>query len=113
MTEANQTEDLVIRLRAAADIANHGIAPPPLSLLSEAATEIERLREVVMFPIITPESTSSALFLRVLSEHEKGQPVNGQDLLNALMWRVRNQRREIARLQNPSAHVAAGVTGHD
>ena len=67
-------------------------------LCQKAVDEIERLREVVTFPIITPDATSSALFLRVLREHEKGQPVNGQDLINALMWRVKNQKREISRL---------------
>jgi hypothetical protein len=67
--------------------------------LREYRDEIERLREVLTIPLITPEASSSALFIRVLSEHEKGQPVNGQDLINALMWRIGNQRREIARLQ--------------
>ena len=61
--------------------------------------EVERLQEVLIIPNITPDTTSSAMFIRTLSEHEKGQPVNTQDLINALMWRVKNQRREIARLQ--------------
>ena len=60
--------------------------------------EIARLREVLTIPNITPDTTSSALFIRTLTEHEKGQPVNAQDLINALMWRVKNQRKEIARL---------------
>jgi len=63
-----------------------------------AQIEIDRLREVLTIPLITPDTTSSAFFIRVLSEHEKGLPVNTQDLINALMWRVRNQKREIARL---------------
>jgi hypothetical protein len=105
------TEDLVSGLRSAAN-GCEGF-DSEARLMMDAADEIERLREVVTFPIITPESTSPALFLRVLSEHEKGQPVNGQDLINALMWRVNNQRRELARLHNPSMSVAAGVTGHD
>lgn len=67
--------------------------------LTAARLENERLQEVLTFPIITPEASSSALFIRTLREHEKGQPVNGQDLINALMWRVKNQRQEIARLQ--------------
>ena len=66
----------------------------------EAADEIERLREVLTIPNITPETIHPAVFLRTLTEHDKGQPVNTQDLINALMWRVRNQRRELARLQN-------------
>lgn len=70
-----------------------------------AIDELLHLREVLTFPIITPEASSHALFIRVLSEHEKGQPVNGQDLINALMWRVKNQRREIARLQEKRAAV--------
>lgn len=40
----DRTSNLVSRLRIAADIAIHGIAPPPLSLLSEAAAEIEQVR---------------------------------------------------------------------
>ncbi len=60
--------------------------------------DYERLREVLTIPNITPETTSAAMFIRTLSEHEKGQPVNTQDLINALAWRVRNQKREIARL---------------
>jgi len=63
----------------------------------EAADEIERLREVVTIPIITPEAPPGVYF-RVLAEHEKGQPVNAQDLINALMWRVKNQREQLARL---------------
>lgn len=58
----------------------------------------ERLLEILTIPNITPDTTSSAMFLRTLREHEKCQPVNVQDLINALMWRVGNQRREIARL---------------
>lgn len=61
--------------------------------------EIERLREIATVPLLTPETTDSALFLRVLKEYEKGRPVNTQDLINALAWRVNNQRREIKRLQ--------------
>lgn len=72
---------------------------------SEAADEIERLQEVLTFPLITSEASSSALFIRVLSEHEKGQPVNGQDLINALMWRVGNQRRELARQNQDIARL--------
>ena len=67
--------------------------------------EIARLREVLTIPLITPDTTSSALFIRVLSEHEKGLPVNTQDLINALMWRVKNQRKEIARLHEKRATV--------
>lgn len=63
-----------------------------------AQMEIDRLREVLTIPLITPDTTSSAFFIRVLSEHEKGLPVNAMDLINALMWRVKNQRKEIARL---------------
>ena len=36
--------------------------------------------------------------MAILHDHDKGQPVNAQDLINALAWRVRNQRREIAKL---------------
>lgn len=60
--------------------------------------EIDRLTEILTIPNITLDTTSSAMFVRTLNEHEKGLPVNTQDLINALMWRVRNQRKEIARL---------------
>lgn len=59
--------------------------------------EIERLRETLNCPQLTAEAPAEQ-FKAVLAEHEKGLPVNTQDLINALMWRVRNQRREIARL---------------
>lgn len=59
-------------------------------------------------------------FAAVLKEYERGEPISASDLINALSWRVRNQRKRIAdlehkvqELENPSAHVAAGVTGHD
>lgn len=59
--------------------------------------EIERLQETLACPRLTADAPTDQ-FAAVLSDHEKGQPVNGQDLINALMWRVRNQRKEIARL---------------
>lgn len=59
--------------------------------------EVERLKEVATIPLITPEAPPG-LYMRVLTEHEKGQPVNVQDLINALMWRVKNQREQLARL---------------
>lgn len=94
------SEDLVTRLTkaGAGDGASDFSPSVDFKLLYEARDEIERLREVLTIPTITPDTTSSALFLRVLQENEKGQPVNGQDLINALSWRVRNQRKEIARL---------------
>lgn len=36
-------------------------------------------------------------FAAVLDEADKGHPVNTQDLINALWWRTRNQRTELAR----------------
>lgn len=90
---SNPTADVVTRLK---DAAERGGGYTELA--EDCIREIERLREVVTIPLLTPETTASALFLRVLTEHEKGQPVNAQDLINALMWRIRNQRKEIARL---------------
>lgn len=81
----------LLQLRGNLSLAEEGLA--------NATQEIAQLREVLTIPLITPDTTSCAFFLRVLSEHEKGLPVNGQDLINALMWRVNNQRKEIARLQ--------------
>lgn len=61
-------------------------------------------------PTSGPEATSSqgnpelrinspnSQFADVFAEAERGEPVNAQDLINALWWKVRNQRREIARL---------------
>lgn len=109
------TEDLVAALRDARRTLEEMSAtsfdgPPAASLYLRAAAEIERLLEVVTIPLITPESSSSsALCIRVLTEHEKGQPVNAQDLINALMWRVKNQREQLARLnQRVSAMLAGG-----
>lgn len=89
----------------------HAAVKTAQELAATRLQEVERLREVLTIPNITPDTTSSALFIRTLSEHEKGQPVNGQDLINALMWRVKNQRKEIARLQekrgSPEPRVCA------
>lgn len=41
-------------------------------------------------------------FADVFSELDKGYPVNTQDAMNALWWKVRNQQREIARLHQKS-----------
>jgi hypothetical protein len=37
-------------------------------------------------------------FADVFAELDKGHPVDTRDAINALWWKVRNQRREIARL---------------
>lgn len=75
---------------------------------ADLLAEVDRLLEVMTIPNITPDTTSSSMFIRTLQEHERGQPVNTQDLINALMWRVANQRREIARLHEKGAHSAEG-----
>jgi hypothetical protein len=36
-------------------------------------------------------------FAAVYAEADKGYPVNTRDLINALWWKIRNQRRELAR----------------
>lgn len=107
MTDANRTEeDVVKRLESwGVDDAD---SEELYALLADASREIQRLREVVTFPIITRDAPS-ILYIRVLAEHEKGQPVNAQDLINALMWRIKNQRDQLARLnQRVSAMLAGG-----
>lgn len=96
MTEAHPTEDHDLVAWARLRVANREWTINA-ERLNAFADEIERLREVVTIPLITPEAPPG-FYLRVLTEHEKGQPVNAQDLINALMWRVKNQKREIARL---------------
>lgn len=48
-------------------------------------------------PEITTDSPDCQ-YAAVLAEAEKGEPVNTQDLINALWWRLGNQRRELARV---------------
>lgn len=60
--------------------------------------EIERLRETLNCPRLT-STASTEQITAVLHDWDKGRPVNTQDLINALAWRIDNQRREIARLQ--------------
>lgn len=57
----------------------------------------ELLRETLTYPRLTPEAPTDQ-FAAVLRDHDKGLPVNAQDLINALAWRLGNQRREIAKL---------------
>lgn len=48
-------------------------------------------------------------FADVYAEYEKGHPVNTQDLINAMAWKIRNQRREIAKLhQHRAAEKSRG-----
>jgi hypothetical protein len=103
---AAPTEDRVTpaAIRAAVEwlaVNAHGVSlldwEPLSQMLLNAAEEIERLRETLTFPRITPEAPAEQL-MAILHDHDKGRPVNGQDLINALAWRVRNQRREIAKL---------------
>lgn len=94
MSEANRTEDLVTDLRW---MMEHPDPPGKRKILAAAIAEIERLRETLTFPRITPEAPAEQL-MAILHDHDKGRPVNAQDLINALAWRVRNQRREIAKL---------------
>jgi hypothetical protein len=106
VTEANRTEDLRTFIAQVDDhfktAANGSYVKAPYPLYEghweKVRAKIEWLQEVVTIPLITPESPPG-LYMRVLSEHEKGQPVNAQDLINALMWRVKNQRRELSLLQ--------------
>jgi hypothetical protein len=67
--------------------------------------------------ITKPPESHAVEYMRVLSRHEveklAGEGVDVQQYINSLLRTIEGQRRHIARLQNPSAHVAAGVTGHD
>lgn len=109
MTDAQVTEEerLIERLNLASIGACTCLVKTPVPryhdarcryrILQEAANQIERLRETLTFPRITPEAPAEQL-MAILHDHDKGRPVNAQDLINALAWRVRNQRREIAKL---------------
>jgi hypothetical protein len=66
-------------------------------LFNDLADEIERLQEIVTCPRLTITAPTEQI-TAVLRDWDKGRPVNTQDLINALAWRVSNQRREIARL---------------
>jgi hypothetical protein len=91
-----RTEDLVSRLRLA-EAEHCRQRSLSSSLLGEAANEIERLKEIIDYPNLTPDA-SAEQFKAVLRDWEKGREVNSRDLIDALSWRVRNQSREIARL---------------
>ncbi len=98
----HRSEDLVTALREARKSlegydATAFDGPPAASLYLRAAAEIERLQEVLACPRLTAEAPAEQ-YQVVLRDHDKGQPVNAQDLINALMWRNRNQRHEIAKL---------------
>ena len=65
-----------------------------------------------------PDGVRDAVeYMRVLSRHEvykiAGEGVDVQQYINSLLRTIEGQRRHIDRLENPSTHVAAGVTGHD
>lgn len=59
--------------------------------------EIAQLKEQLACPRLTADAPTEQ-YKAVLDDFEKGIPVNAQDAINALHWRVRNQTREIARL---------------
>lgn len=63
-----------------------------------AAEELDRLHEILTFPTL-PRDPNPDQCKAVLRNWEKGRPVNGMDLVNALTWRLANQRSEIARLE--------------
>lgn len=96
MTKAHPTEDHDLVAWARLRVANREWTINA-ERLNAFADEIERLRETLTFPRITPEAPAEQL-MAILHDHDKGLPVNAQDLINALAWRVRNQRREIAKL---------------
>jgi hypothetical protein len=51
-----------------------------------AAAELDRLNEILTHPSL-PRDPNPEQYKTVLHEWEKGCPVNGQDLVNALAWR--------------------------
>lgn len=80
----------------------------------------------VSFSRPDPKAHPSVEYMRVLSRQEVDRLYNGAEgvdvmqLVNSLHRQIEGQRRHIANLtrkleelENPSAHVAAGVTGHD
>lgn len=104
MTEAHRSEDQHLELSNFArewlnDLRREsgGYSAEVFRHINAQAQEIERLRETLTFPRITPEAPVEQL-MAILNDHDKGRPVNAQDLINALAWRVRNQRREISKL---------------
>lgn len=48
---------------------------------------------------LSPDSPEGQ-FAAVFAQAEKGEPVNAQDLINALWWKIRNQRRELQKLND-------------
>lgn len=96
MTEANRTEEKkqVKRFRQRID---HGdvIESPNGEFVLWA--DYARLREITNVPSLTLTAPIEQI-TAVLHDWEKGCPVNTQDLINALAWRLNNQRREISRL---------------
>lgn len=103
MTEAHRTEDLsshaplLDRLRGRAFLQGVSYAMQAGAWMGEAAKEIERLQEIATCPRLTATAPVEQI-KAVLHDWDKGREVNTQDLINALAWRVDNQRREIARL---------------
>lgn len=72
---------------------------------------------VLRVSVTKPPEIHTIEYMRVLSRREvdtlAGDGVDVQQYINSLLRTIEGQRRHIARLQNPSAHVAAGVSGHD
>jgi len=93
----NPHEKWLRKLAAELQSATPPITSCTVNTVLQAANEIGRLHEVTTCPRLTPDAPTEQ-FQAVLHDHDKGQPVNAQDLINALMWRVRNQRHEIAKL---------------
>lgn len=60
-------------------------------------TDYERLRETLTCSRLTLTAPTEQI-TAVLRDWEKGRPVNTQDLINALAWRVSNQRQELSKL---------------
>ncbi|HSV90878.1 MAG TPA: hypothetical protein VLH80_07245 [Nitrospiraceae bacterium] len=88
--------------------------PPTMSCIVntilQAADEIGRLHETLTCPSLTVTASTEQI-KAVLHDWDKGRPVNTQDLINALAWRVANQRREIARLQGRLDNAYGGNHG--
>lgn len=84
-------------------------APMGMDIKGQRLLQVARSR-----PVMQPDAVE---YMRVLSRQEvdkiAGEGVDVQQYINSLLRTIEGQRRHINRLENPSAHVAAGVTGHD
>lgn len=107
----NENADPLSRLRWLLDtqfINGVGLTDLQAVILQAVANEIERLREILTYTTLTPNAPAEQ-FKAVLDAAEKGEFVNAQDLINALWWRVRNQRGELRKKNQDVERLRAEV----